>query len=389
MDWFIEYNIVFFIVSLLSYLLIRNRGSHRINRWLFLSLPFIFFGLSFLQPIFESAQSVALVVLPAVEIGGTEEVAASALSFTLMIYIAGMIISLLTTLYAFYTIIRLKSKSTKETSDGKTVYIGSTTASFFKIVFLNEKLSKEERELAYAHEKAHVDQKHSIDRLIISLIQSLLWFNPGIYLWKQMIVENHEYLADEEVLKKQDKKLYGSFLLNQEMQSHQPALHLTSNMSNLKSRIMKMNQRKKSAVFAYFVIPAMAVASLSFTYLTPNDNSVEIVQSQISEEPIENPDKFPEFQGGNKEMMKYLSNEIKYPKAAAKANSQGKVMVSMVITKEGEVSKVTAIKSPDKLLSKEAVRVVSKMPNWSPGEKDGKKVSVKVILPIMFKLNTK
>jgi TonB family protein len=389
MNWFIEYNIIFFIVSVLAYGLMRNRGSHKLNRWVFLSLPLLFFGLSYVQPAFEQVQSLAVVTLPLVEISSDNQVQGSLFNYSLIAYIAGFCISILTLLLAVLSIIRLKKNAKQVEFENKTVHNCNTTASFFSIIFLNKDLSDKERSLAYAHEKAHVDQKHSIDRIFVSIVQTLLWFNPGIYLWKRMIIENHEYLADEAVLKYQDKKTYGGFLLNQEMRSHQPALHLTSNMSNLKSRIMKMNQRKKSVLFAYLVIPAMAIASLSFTFLTPGSERSEVIINQNAEDPVEDPDVFPSFDGGNEAMMSFLSKEIKYPKDAAEAKTEGKVYVSMVITSQGKVTKVEALRSPDESLSKEAKRVVNKMPDWNPGEKEGKKVNVKVVLPIMFKLNNK
>ena len=87
-------------------------------------------------------------------------------------------------------------------------------------------------------------------------------------------------------------------------------------------------------------------------------------------------------------MMTYLSDNIKYPESAMKANIEGKVLVQFVVTKEGEIEEVKALKFPTngEALRDEAVRVVSNMPKWKPGKVNGKNVKVNFALPVMFKL---
>ena len=85
-------------------------------------------------------------------------------------------------------------------------------------------------------------------------------------------------------------------------------------------------------------------------------------------------------------MIEYLQKEVKYPKKSMKENVQGKVFVSMVIAKTGDVTHVESLKGPNDELKMEAERVIKNMPRWTPGEKDGKEVAVKVVLPIQFKL---
>ena len=84
-------------------------------------------------------------------------------------------------------------------------------------------------------------------------------------------------------------------------------------------------------------------------------------------------DKKPKFPGGIEQLLKYLSENIKYPKTAKDAGIQGKVYISFVINKNGEVTDVKAIKGVSKELDEEAIRVISTMPNWSPGIQNGKK----------------
>lgn len=95
----------------------------------------------------------------------------------------------------------------------------------------------------------------------------------------------------------------------------------------------------------------------------------------------------PQFPGGQIAMMKYIMENMKYPKQAMKEGIQGRVAVSFIVEKDGSISDVKPILSVHPLLNKEAVRVVKSMPKWTPGKQNGKPVRVRFNLPIMFKLN--
>ncbi len=97
-------------------------------------------------------------------------------------------------------------------------------------------------------------------------------------------------------------------------------------------------------------------------------------------------EKMPEYPGGTAAMTKYMVNNIRYPEAAAKANTTGKVYVSFVVAKDGKVTKAAIKRGVSKEIDAEALRVISSMPNWIPGEKDGKKVDAEMVLPVAFAL---
>lgn len=93
-----------------------------------------------------------------------------------------------------------------------------------------------------------------------------------------------------------------------------------------------------------------------------------------------------EFPGGTAALMKWLSNNIRYPEAAAQNDVQGRVIVKFVVEKDGSVSGAQILKGVDKDLDKEALRVVGKMPKWQPGKNNGVTVRSYFTLPVMFKL---
>lgn len=94
----------------------------------------------------------------------------------------------------------------------------------------------------------------------------------------------------------------------------------------------------------------------------------------------------PSFPGGQGALMAWLNDNIKYPVVAAENGIQGKVIVQFVVGKNGSISNVKVLRSVDPSLDKEAVRVVSNMPNWTPGKQNGASVNVRFTLPVTFKL---
>lgn len=95
-----------------------------------------------------------------------------------------------------------------------------------------------------------------------------------------------------------------------------------------------------------------------------------------------------QFPGGTEQLIKFLSENIKYPVECEKQGIQGRVVLLIVIDKDGSVTDIKVAKSVHPLLDAEAVRVASSMPRWQPATKDGQPVRIRYTLPITFSLNT-
>ena len=95
----------------------------------------------------------------------------------------------------------------------------------------------------------------------------------------------------------------------------------------------------------------------------------------------------PEFPGGYEAYMQYLKKNIKYPAICRDNNIQGRVIVSFVVNKDGKIVDAEVVKGVNPSLDKEALRVISTMPNWKPGKQRGKPVRVKYSSPVNFRLN--
>ena len=94
----------------------------------------------------------------------------------------------------------------------------------------------------------------------------------------------------------------------------------------------------------------------------------------------------PSFPGGEEELFKFIRQNTVYPDSANENGINGKVYVQFVVTKTGEVNDIKVIRGIGGGCDEAAVAVVSKMPNWIPGEQRGKKIDVRFVLPISFKL---
>jgi protein TonB len=98
-------------------------------------------------------------------------------------------------------------------------------------------------------------------------------------------------------------------------------------------------------------------------------------------------DKLPVFPGGQDAQNQFMVKNIKYPAEARNRGIQGVVIVSFIVEKDGKITNITILRNPGGGTADEAQRLVSAMPNWEPGIKNGQPVRVRMQLPVAFRLN--
>ncbi|MBQ8270046.1 MAG: energy transducer TonB [Bacteroidaceae bacterium] len=113
-----------------------------------------------------------------------------------------------------------------------------------------------------------------------------------------------------------------------------------------------------------------------------------VVEEIPEEEPIlQIVEQMPEFPGGMQALMKYLKENINYPRISRENGSQGKAFINFVVNTDGSIQDIEVLRSSsDVYLDKEALRVVGAMPKWNPGKQAGKAVRVRFTLPVTFRL---
>jgi protein TonB len=95
-------------------------------------------------------------------------------------------------------------------------------------------------------------------------------------------------------------------------------------------------------------------------------------------------EQMPAFPG---DLPAFLSQHLKYPDSAMAHGIEGRVVIEFIVRKDGSLTDAKVIRSVDKTLDLEALRMISIMPRWKPGMQNGKAVDVWYVLPFMFKLD--
>ena len=405
----LEANLYLALFALFYYFALCKEQNYLANRLVLISSVFLAWtipGISYLEPLSN--------ILPVI---GLERITISpnaiadsptVLSFSFQdalasVYIGGVVIGSIVFIKRLFGILSILSRNSQSTDSSlKLIETDSVEAwSFFNLVALGKNIPTENKEWILEHERVHVNEKHSIDKLIIQLVKIFGWFNPAVYFLEFALEENHEFRADEVVCVKFSNSItYSHVLVSQSLGGVPVNLlgHQFSKKSLLKSRIQMINQTKQTGKMKYLLtIPVLAVALLFYS-CTKEDSTTEtdstplassILVQNTGDELYEVVEKMPEFKGGMDGLFKFMSENTVYPKSASKSDESGKVLVSFIIDEAGNVTEpavVNAKSIASVALRNAALETLGKMPAWTPGEQDGKAAKVLLTLPINFEL---
>lgn len=348
--------------------------------------------------------------------------------------------------WQLYGIVRLARCTPVIEVDGVRVHRLSgdeSPCSFFHEIFVSRRdLEAGATGEVIVHELAHARQFHSIDVLVAEVVCIVGWCNPCCHLLRREVRLNLEYLADEAVLAGGcARKPYQYHLLAMVTRPSRQDLTSHLNVLPLKNRIRMMNRKRTPNVgklkYLFFVPLALGLLAVSHVEVIARDlarrsvavgelshgigqvlgrevalrepraavavapstavpvsGSLEAKADTVSPRSEDGARVFdlvetmPSFPGGMAELMRYLGSQIKYPAEVWKAGIQGRVVVTFVVEKDGQVSEPTVNRSVHPLLAAEALRVVRGMPRWTPGMRHGEPVRVRYTLPIMFSLGS-
>jgi len=428
LSFFIEANLYLVCFYLLYQLLLSRDRHFRFNRAFLLGgilsslvLPIISFSISASSGSTNTFEG--YIMLPAITI---TTVQTESVGFLLkwwhiigIIYFAGFLFYLFRLLWQMAHIFRYLPilNSTRDRKNGYTLVITQgeiPTCSFFQFLFWDKtaNLNEDEQKQIFEHELAHIRQWHSVDVLLVELLRSLFWFNPVIHLIKSRITEVHEYLADHQAIKQMGVEHYSKLLTLQIFKSFDFALSNNFHKSQVIKRINMLKSKKSKSVWLNIVmlvpILGLLIVILSCDVISPEDfnpNSAStselISQNIIPSKTIqtENGDtnesatevftvveKQPIPPDGMLAYYQYIQDNLNYPEEAKDQGIEGKVFVQFIVSTDGKLTNVAAVKGIGGGCDEEAVRVVMKSLPWIPGLQNGKKVKVRMILPITFKL---
>lgn len=337
------------------------------------------------------------------------------------IYAVGFIWGLLRMILGLIVIKRIKESSRLEKVENDLIYFNKNIESPFSFnsnIYIPDSFRNTEvLKIILKHEQAHVQLKHSRDKIYFSILQALCWFNPFIYFYHKEIELVHEFDADEFSTQEFTTDDYVENLLKTIQYTQTPTLLAHHFFHHpLKTRITMLYTKSKNALVqkATVIVTGIIICSTlliiqsygqkkngkgTYKIITHQNDTVQVedpVTKEWSEAVMKHKpdtiynevDLMPQFYGGNKVMMEYLKDNISYPENAKTLKQEGKVIVKFFVSKYGEIKdvKVASSTTTSEELKSEAVRVVTWMPKWKPGKHNNKNVSVEYNLPIVFKL---
>lgn len=420
-----------------------NRATLLLLMLLSLVLPFV--SLSIDEPTVVNNGMVQVEQLLVAGVTGedTQPASLTLVQVLFMVYMVGVVVSVgreIVSLAGLYKLISGRDHVTIDNGIRIIVLDGDMAPfSWFNNIVISRSDYESGRREILIHEMAHISHHHSLDILLCNVLLIFQWFNPAVWLLRRELRNIHEYEADEAVLASgANAAEYQLLLIRKAVGERLFSMANNLNHNSLKKRITMMLTKRSNPwnrVKVLLTVPVAAVAVVAFA--TPkaeslsreiehesdaivssvvkstSDKAALVAQGKTSGEETVNAkgraddtfianeiqrmtstdddvyevvEKMPAFPGGIAELMKYLSSNIKYPVEAHKAGIQGRVVVSFVVNKDGTVKDAKIVRSVDKSIDAEALRVISAMPKWQPGYQDGKAVSVRYTVPVTFRL---
>lgn len=420
-------------------LLLSRTTLHTFNRFMILALVVMSLFLPLMhitltEPAFEGVVTIDSLMLTAkVIVDGQQDPGLSLIGLLPLVYLLGVAAFTIRMMRSYLGLHRImKSASRVVDDDGVRIYVVDGDVAPFSwlrniVISADDYLNN--REAIIRHEKAHAAKCHSADILLCNILTVVQWFNPAAWLLKSELQNVHEYEADEAVLNSGISAVdYQLLLVRKAVGDHLFAIANNLTKYSLKKRITMMKTKRTNrwaCTKALVVLPLSAVLVTAFATQTMADvennvvdESQQLVQT-VSRQMTSNPPKkstvmsmrasmpetapadtvqvkkaddkgvvLPEFPGGEFKLMEFMRDNVTYPKEAAAKEIQGSVLVSFVVTAEGNIINAHVAKSVHPLLDAEALRVINSMPRWTPGkDKTGKNVNVEFKLPVTFRLS--
>ena len=153
-------------------------------------------------------------------------------------------------------------------------------------------------------------------------------------------------------------------------------------------------QNKRGLLLEIGLIIALGGVIAAFAW-TPKEQKIEkldlniapVEEEIVEEQPFLVAETMPSFQGGSlNDFRNWVQSKVRYPAIAQENGISGKVVLTFVIEKDGRLTNIEVLQTPDRSLSEEAIRVLNKSPKWSPGKQRNQPVRVKYTLPVDFRV---
>ena len=301
--------VVFQLGFLLMYeLLLKKETFFNINRLYLLVTPLVSLllpllkieSLSTLVPA-DSISEISQVLLPEVYIGGQPENIQQLpavnlvqeqglqINWWLVTYVAGVVLSLILLLKKYQNLNHLfRFRRVSEDKELRIIEVPNSkiACTFYKTVFLGDKLSEAEKQQILSHELVHVKQKHSLDLVFFEALKIIFWFNPLVYIYQSRIATLHEFIADANVVKTTTKRSYYEQLLNTAFNTQNISfINQFFNHSLIKKRIIMLQKSRSKTIAKFKYLFVLPLLFMMLTYVSYSENREGLEENQsISEQ---------------------------------------------------------------------------------------------------------
>ena len=203
---------------------------------------------------------------------------------SLFVYVAGLLVFGSMFLFRLAKLSRLIRKAEKHREDGFVLVhlSGKQVFSFFSFVFLDKHRYKEkERATLLHHEQVHIQQKHSLDVLVLEILQVVFWFNPLYRIYRKFLQQEHEYFVDATTSKEIGQPQYAQLLLTLAT-TKQPVLGHAFAYIPIKHRIFKLFQKPSTTMERSRFFIALPIALSLFLVFSCSFDELEGIKDDSS-----------------------------------------------------------------------------------------------------------
>lgn len=280
--------------------------------------------------------------------------------------------------------------------------------SLFGSIYVWQQTPEHDLGVILAHEASHIAHRHSVERLAMESIKALLWWNPFVWVMARRLAEVEEYEADSDVLGAgHDRAGYMNAIFRQ-LYGYSPDIATGLGDSLIKKRLLMMTRKtsgRHTLLRLAATVPVLMglLCAFSFSaratrYITPDTAALpddrfaattataDSVATRAGDQPYLTAEVMPLFEGRSLNHFRlWIMDNLDYPRTALDEGVEGRVVVSFVIERDGSVTGIEGLQSPDKRLTDAAVGAIARSPRWTPGRQHGEPVRVKYTLPVDFK----
>ena len=262
------------------------------------------------------------------------------------------------------------------------------TFSFLNYLFWDDSqcLSEQEKTQIISHEEVHIQQKHSIDILGIEILKILFWFNPFLFLYRNLLEEAHEYYADAKAALKTNSVIYTKLLVKSTFNQMGLAYGSHFKKNQVLKRVKMLSEQRKTHVLKLLIpLPIAAMLFFIFSFEAHLYNTIEVNNYTIEEVVFSSNDQLPLPVSGIKSWTNKLEENISYPLEARVKQIEGKVLVSFVVDEKGQLKDLFFKEKIGYGAEEEILHALRKAGKWEPAMIDGKPKALRVSLPVSFK----